>query len=126
VFTPITQLDPALDVGWVIVKHHHSLEIAMAYLEGQHDLADNDEAILNSMLYQTPEGVFTLLHRKPRPTCKNHLLVFCAHDPDFMPAGRPAGLPAGEFWHHITRADGELVPEGLYGSDESILWPHED
>jgi hypothetical protein len=126
VFTPITHLDPALDDGWIIVKHHPSREIAMGYLEGQIDMVDTLMNTFASSMYQAPEGPFTLLHRKPRPTCEDHLLVFVANDPDYRPRGRPPGAPPGEYWFHITRANGELAPEGLYGSDENILWPQED
>ena len=106
---PITRLDPALDWGWVIVRHHANHDIARAYLDGLHD-CERVPSIQQKM-WQTADGIFTLHHREAMPRCRDCLLIYSVSAHDEL----ANGWPPIECWYHIVAGDGSTF------SDPDIL-----
>jgi hypothetical protein len=103
---PITRLDPTLDHGWVIVRHHRDLDLAHAYLDGLDDGEEKYEVTVKQ--WRTTEGIFTLHHRETRHRCRDCLLIYATSE-------RTPGLAAP--WCHIVASDGSIF------SDPDILIP---
>lgn len=72
--TPIHHLDES-DTGWLIIRHHPTLDHADGYLDG---LVDLDHFSADQVQFQTEEGVFTLLERPPREDTPDRLIIYCA------------------------------------------------
>lgn len=114
VFTPINHLEPGIDDGWIIVRHHQSDDQMTGYIEGVMDCSNGLSENTPHTKYRTPNGLFSIHYRKhPRPGCKNRLLIFEAT----VPADNIIGE---DTWSHIVRSNGEVSLDG------GMLWPHED
>ena len=120
--TPITHLDPSLDDGWIIVTRHSDEQRMGGYSEALTDAhpTRSTNAVSHHSHYQTDEGLFSLLHRPAPKGCENHLLIFKFFDPSRVSS---PDLPAGAFWHHIVRSNGELVGSGGFNpASDECLW----
>jgi hypothetical protein len=75
---PMDQPDPAIDKGWIILRHHANLDLATGYQRG---LIDGlDDIGWNQNLFETPHGVFTI-HQRPAPPGKSTpVLVLARHE----------------------------------------------
>ncbi len=73
----ITCLDPDIDDGTVIVRHHASEEALEAYTDAIWDTDAYDEKIEERFqAFKTSLGIFTVLHRRSKPGGVNCALVF--------------------------------------------------
>jgi hypothetical protein len=100
-FTVIQALNPQIDAGWVIVRHHSSNEVAEAYLDGISDLSLPYDEL---GYFTTTEGIFTLLHRPATPGKPDHLLVYVTKVPE---EGEDDALVVNE--HHVVLPDGTVA-----------------
>lgn len=106
-FTLISHLDPTVDDGWLIIRHHRSKDIADGYIAGMID-TDDSEWTDTANVYQTEAGVFTLLYRMPRVGADNHLIAFYAEVGRF------------EDWFGVVLPDGSWLPQTeqpMYAAD---------
>lgn len=71
-WTPLKRLDPSKDRGWAIVRHHMQRTSVEGYFDALCDLG----VIKSVHLYQTREGLFSLLRRPAPPNCPDHLLIY--------------------------------------------------
>jgi hypothetical protein len=62
---PIKALSPQSDKGWIIVRHHATEAAAHAYIDCVGDYRPIPYDYSGPMIWQTGEGVFTLMHRPP-------------------------------------------------------------
>lgn len=94
----ITRLDPKVDTGVLIVRHHYRLEDAIQYLEGIRD-ACNSHAPMHWDCHETDQGIFTLVHRPSNLGCPDCLILYTVLmlDTEF-------GL---RDWYKIIGPDGE-------------------
>ena len=108
---PIRFLDPMMDSGWVIVRHHCSRELADGYIDAMLD-TNTHESIANDWwgMFQTELGLFSLLHRPAAAQTRDCLLIFITK------VHGPYGLLD---WFHVIGPDGEEL-------DENALYPDED
>jgi len=104
---PVRTLNPEIDSGWVIVRHHTTLRSAHGYLDAILDHESESSKPTTSALYQTRRGLFTLLHRKQTRGLQNHLLIYTTKS--------YAGFPEGEEIVRIVHPDGNVT------EDTSIL-----
>jgi len=70
---PIKALSPQSDQGWIIVRHHATEAAARAYIDCVGDY-DRSPTTIRGLIWQTGEGVFTLMHRPPLPGRPDHLI----------------------------------------------------
>lgn len=73
-WTPLTKLEPALDAGWIVVRHHMQLALVEGYIDALMDTQDTGNPAKTA--YKTKEGLFTLLRRAPPPGGPDHLLIY--------------------------------------------------
>lgn len=109
--TPILGFDPGIDSGWLIVRHHTSLDAITGYQDAKGDLSSVDEDNLNPTVFATREGLFTLLHRQAAPKCPDHLVIYMTKQP-----GEDGTVNVCKIVH----------PDGSVTSDENILSPPEE
>lgn len=109
--TPITHLDPELDTGWVIVRHHMNESEATGYVQALMDIMEY-ETDNKACLYKTDQAIFTVIHRDKSPDGEDHLLIFeskyKAYNPYFGPDTENA-------WSKI------IGPEGRELSDNALF-----
>src|SRR5690606_8983794 len=94
----IAALDPDVDKGWVVVRHHATPERADAYIDCVADHRPLPYVPDGPMRWQTAEGIFTLLHRPGLVDRPDHLLIFVTKWP--VAEGPLAGLLVDV--HHIV------------------------
>jgi hypothetical protein len=116
-FQPIRSLSTLLDKGWVIVRHHANEQRALAYIDGVCDYLPIPYDYSGPMIWQTSEGIFTLMHRPPIPGSPDHLIAYLTKVP-------LAGFP--NFWddaHHIMHPDGHVTTDAdiMYPPDSEII-----
>jgi hypothetical protein len=74
---PICKLDPDIDSGWLIARHHRGPEAFNGYVIAVIDLGDDENSGTSLRGFQTKEGFFTLLQRPAAKRRPEHLFV-CA------------------------------------------------
>ena len=116
-FVPTKALTPKADKGWIIVRHHASELAARAYIDCVGDCRPIPYDYSGPMLWQTGEGVFTLMHRPPMPGRPDHLIAYVTKVP-------AEGLPDYlEDAHHIVHPDGSTTTnaELMFPSGSEVL-----
>lgn len=116
-FRPVKVMEAGEDEGCIVVRHHTSRERAEAYIDGVSDLRPLPFANSGQMLWQTTDGVFTILHRSVPAGFKDRLIAYVTRVP-------LAGMPGfHEDAHHIVHPDGEVSddPEIMWPSDSEII-----
>ena len=63
---PIKSLNPELNKGWLIVRHHPNEHSAQAYIDCISDYHPLPYHQSGQMVWQTSDGIFTLIHRPAR------------------------------------------------------------
>jgi hypothetical protein len=113
----ITKLDPKVDNGWVVVRHHHDDSHVEGYLDSQIDrYFDQDDVYATSQVMSTEYGTFSLTHRAKVPGSPDHLLVLIfAPDND-----KPYNLQ-----ERIKRPNQYTIchPDGSITYDQYLLYP---
>jgi hypothetical protein len=90
-FEPIDRLDPSVDRGWVIVRHHPGEVLMDGYLRGYWDMrVIGFDQNLGAIVYRTKNGIFTCVHREAMPNKPDHLLIFIGRG--VVQRGRFSGL----------------------------------
>ncbi len=75
-WTPITKLDPKLDFGWVIVRHHPDESHLIGFIKDQFDwFYYPDDLLALSFVTETEHGIFSLTHRAPADKAPSNLLI---------------------------------------------------
>src|SRR6516165_1382653 len=69
---PIKALSPESDKGWIIVRQYATEAAAHAYIDCVGDCRPIPYDYSGPMMWQTGEGVFTLMHRPPLPGRPDH------------------------------------------------------
>ena len=73
---PIKVLSPQSDKGWIIVRHHATEAAAHAYIDCVGDCRPIPYDYSGPMVWQTEEGIFTLMHRPALPGRPDHLIAY--------------------------------------------------
>jgi hypothetical protein len=108
-FTVIQALDPQIDTGWVIVRHHSCEKLAAAYLDGCYD---NPTPYKDwAMFFKTPNGIFTVVHRPATPRTPDHLLFYVTK--------APSREACAIYETHVVLPDGTAADAGLVSR---LLW----
>lgn len=115
VFTPIKWLDPKLDSGWLIIRHHPSASVAEGYVHAVFDLID-DEMPLTPTLYKSDTHIFTLLHRPARPGTPDHLMVY---QTEYTRPHRLFGPNFTETWDHIVGPRNKIYPDDVLFNEQA-------
>lgn len=91
-YEAIQRLDPAIDSGWVIIRHHMRDDYVEGYLDAHSDFRP-PERDTYQMVYRTKEGLFTVMHRPPNEGRPDHLIVYITkvEHPGLPELGVPAG-----------------------------------
>jgi hypothetical protein len=107
-FTPIDHLDPALDSGWVTVRHHANMDRAQGYLIACVDIGPSNAG---QLLWSTPVGIFSCVETPARAGCPDHLLIHLAttEKPQFE-----------DEWATVIGPDGSVIPEASLYPDSSL------
>ena len=110
-FVPIKVLTPQTDKGWILVRHHGNRARAEAYIA----CVGNSQPILyehgNRMVWETDEGIFTLMHRPPISGQPEHLIAY-------ITKVRVEDLPdIVEDAFHIVHPDGSVT------DDPELMFP---
>ena len=75
-WTPIIKLDPKLDQGWVIVRHHPDESHLIGFIKDQFDwFYYPDDLLALSFVTETESGIFSLTHRQPADNAPSNLLI---------------------------------------------------
>lgn len=107
------------DSDWLILRHHPNKDNAEGYLDALVDLHFDEMG--GQRLFQTKEGLFSLVHRPARPECPDKLVVYVTRAPDPFINHPVAGkFSTGWMDHHqIIHLDGSLT------EDPDIMLPPE-
>jgi|GEM_PF-2175099 len=126
-YTPIRSLDPAIDSGWLLIRHHRKLEEAEGYLSALADFNTGWKGRAPKALFQTKDGLFTLVERKPSPGTPDHLAIYVMLIPDphiNTEMGRMFSTGTIDY-HQIVHPDGSVTidPDMLLdpASEEDIF-----
>ena len=113
---PIRTLDPVKDRGCIIVRHHLSEAAAVGYISCVMEMPRTEFHETGQMLWQTREGMFTLLRRpcgKGRP---DNLVVYITNKPiESSPLSGEMDIV-----HHIA------FPDGSSTRDADVLLEEDD
>ena len=114
---PIKALSPQSDQGWIIVRHHATEAAAHAYIDCVGDCRPIPYDYSGPMIWQTGEGVFTLMHRPPLPGRPDHLIAYVTK----VPAEGLAWITEDAF--QIVHSDGNVTtdPELMFPTDSAII-----
>jgi hypothetical protein len=112
-FEQINRLDPMIDHGWVIVRHHRNSDFLDGYLSGYFDVMNPDfDQNPGAVVYHTRQGIFSCVHRPAIENRPNAFLIFVAKG--LVPAGPATGMEVDQ--HKIIGPDGnELADDVLCG-----------
>ena len=108
------------DTGWLILRHHPNRDNVEGYLDAQCDSGIRNPSGGLS-IFQTKEGLFSLLHRPAVPGCPDKLVVYVTRGPDPF-VGNAFADTYGDGWmdhHQIVQVDGSLT------EDPDIMLPPE-
>ena len=114
-FEPIRHLNPGIDSGWVVIRHHMSPALVEGYLDAIMDL--NDGIDRPPLVYETSTGLFTLHNRSAKPNCTDHLIICVTKT---IVEDGPIKGHWVDRWH-IVKPDGSIT----FDADE-ILYPPDD
>lgn len=116
-WTQITKLDPKVDSGWVVVRHHHDDSHIEGFLDSQIDrYFDKQDVHATSQVMSTEYGIFSLTHRAKVPGSPDHLLILV-----FAPGNdKPLTLQ-----DRIKRPYQYTIchPDGSITHDQYLLYP---
>jgi hypothetical protein len=114
---PIKALSPQLDKGWIIVRHHATEAAAHAYIDCVGDCRPIPYDYSGPMVWQTEEGIFTLMHRPPLPGRPDHLIAYVTK----VPTEGLVWITEDAF--QIVHADGNVTtdPELMFPTDSEII-----
>lgn len=87
-WTPISRLDPAIDKGWIMIRHHDSPGQAETYIDAMYDTENFEFGNERFHALNTEFGVFTLLHRMPNEAAPDCLVVYKTKIPDPFTGGQ--------------------------------------
>jgi hypothetical protein len=73
-FEPMRGMNLPSESGRILIRHHASLVVALGYVDALVDSGKHNQ--LRSYIYETPGGVFTLLHRESRPEEKASCVLY--------------------------------------------------
>jgi hypothetical protein len=108
------------DTGWLILRHHPNRENVEGYLDALCDL-QTKEVPGRRVIFQTNEGLFSLVHREASPDCPDKLVVYVTRAPDPLVTHPLAGkFSNGWLDHHQI-----IHPDGSLTEDPDILLPPE-
>jgi hypothetical protein len=107
----IKALTPGIDKGWVIVRHHGSEAQAHAYIDCVGDSRPIPYDYSGPMVWQTPDGIFTLMHRPPISGRPDHLLAYVTK------------VPAEAFPDYLEDAHHIIHPNGSVTTDADLMFP---
>lgn len=117
----ITKLDPAIDSGWVIIRHHMREEYIEGYLDAHTDYGSPElrELTHGAMIFRTKEGLFSVARRPANKGRPDHLIVYITKVAD---SGIPElGVPAG--WIDSVQI---VHPDGTVTSNQDLLFEDVD
>ncbi len=109
---PINVMTPGIDRGWLVIRHHRSHERAKGYIDA---IGDFDAAHCERVLWQTDDGVFTLLHRPAVEGRPDNLIIYVTE----QVRTSAFDLPPWEMAFHI------VYPDGTTSQDDAVLFPPE-
>ena len=114
---PIKVLSPQSDKGWIIVRHHATEAAAHAYIDCVGDCRPIPYDYSGPMVWQTGEGIFTLMHRPPLLGRPDHLIAYVTK----VPAEDLPGITEDAF--QIAHSDGNVTtdPELMFPTDSEII-----
>jgi hypothetical protein len=113
---PIRSLDPIKDRGCIIVRHHLSEAAAVGYIACVMDMPRTELHETGQMLWQTREGMFTLLRRPSGKGRPDNLVVYITSKP--IESGPLSGEM--DIVHHI------VFPDGSNTRDADVLLDEDD
>ncbi len=73
---PIHCLDPAIDSGWVIIRHHYTRESLYAYMDAMFDTETYVAPLDRWMTFETDLGFFSVLHRPATQNTPDHVIIW--------------------------------------------------
>jgi hypothetical protein len=113
---PIKALSPPSDKGWIIVRYHATEAAAHAYIDCVGDYRPIPYDYSGPMVWDTGEGIFTLMHRPPLPGRPDHLIAYVTK----VPAEGLAWITEDAF--QIVHSDGNATdPELMFPTDSEII-----
>ena len=74
-FQPMKSLNPDLDKGWLVIGHHANEQRAHGYLDCIGDYHPLPYHHSRQMVWQTSEGIFTLIRRSAFLATPEHLIA---------------------------------------------------
>ena len=113
-FTRIDHLDPTIDTGLVIIRHHATREQVIGYMDAlwDRDATDDSENYTFSS-FETELGLFTIQHRPPNPGAATCAIVYTAKMFD------PRIGQQIDWYHVIDHTGKEINIDTLLASEES-------
>ena len=100
---PIKTLDPGVDKGWIIIRHHQSRGDVETYLDAMYDTETYDEfGEERFMAFETDFGSFTILHRLANRGAQDCVVIYKTKVEDQL-TGRGAMMD----WHKVIGPDGK-------------------
>jgi hypothetical protein len=121
--TPIKGFDPALDKGWIIIRHFPKSELADGYCDALFDRFLGSERVMTEYgVTMTDDGFFTLQKRKPTPGAPDHLVIYACMKPDTNT--NPMARQFSSGWVDELQI---VKPDGTITFDSDILYdPNEE
>jgi hypothetical protein len=119
-WTPISYLDPAIDKGWVIIRHHYTRESMYAYMDAMFDTETYESPLDRWQTFETDIGFFSVLRRPATTGAPDHVVIWITKVMD------PTDGTQTD-WFKVTGPDGQdmdidaLDPPN-YRSDTSSIW----
>ncbi|WP_155904959.1 hypothetical protein [Methylopila sp. M107] len=76
---PVDRPDAALDSGWIVVRHHRSLDALDGYFDARRDFGLEQDCDIRRLV--TSAGVFTVCRRPAPAEGPQSLILYCARVP---------------------------------------------
>ena len=116
----MNSLDPEIDDGWMLIRHHRMRSDVEGYLDALSDFV-TDESGINGKFFQTEEGIFSLIRRPFTPGRPNKLIIYVTRIPD-PNMHHPIG---GQFSNGWVDHRQVFYPDGSSAEDPDICLPPE-
>lgn len=108
---PIYSLDPEIDSGWVIIRHHSTRSALDAYIDAMFDMETHESPFDRWRSFETQFGLFSLVHRRASRNTPDHLVIYVTKIPD------PSMTVAD--WQYVVAPGGDVLdPDLLFPADE--------
>jgi hypothetical protein len=103
--TPICCLDPAIDEGWIIIRHHRTESHMEGYLDAMSESPRLVSELARQMVWRTSEGIFSLLCHPGVAGKRGHALAYVTKVP--IDRGPCSGMLQDVY--HVVYPDGTAV-----------------